>query len=98
MNNRFMVFLLREPATKKRRGRRFFLFFFVSFVSSWSILIALLLAAGTGSLRLRLSQILFVERVIEIADHHLFPGLRPPANFFRRVGVEIVVERDVVIC
>src|SRR5215468_2345532 len=39
-----------------------------------------LLATRTGSLGSRLPQILFVEGVIEITDHHLFPGLRSPAH------------------
>src|SRR5262245_25208157 len=54
-------------------------------------------ATTAGSLWLRLPQILFIERVIEIADHHLFPGLRSPAHLFRRVGVELVIERIVEV-
>src|SRR5262249_49905666 len=83
-----------DSSTKPHKTARRF-FSLCSFV--WLCGGIWLLATRTGSLRSRLSQILFVERVIEVPDHHLFPGLRPPAHFLRRVGVELIIERIVVM-
>src|SRR5262245_58144321 len=51
-----------------------------------------------SALRLSLrAQVLAVNRVIEPADHHLFPGLRHPAHFLSRVGVVSVAGGIVVM-
>src|SRR5215813_4736334 len=94
-DKRFMAFLLKASSTKPHETSRRIFLSSRSFV--WLRGGFCLLDTRTGSLRLRLSQILFVERVIEVHDHHLFPCLRSPAHFFRRVGVELVVDRIVVM-
>src|SRR5438876_967365 len=54
-------------------------------------------ATVAGSLRRSPSQILIVERVIKIPDHHLIPGLRPPFDQLRWIGIELVPARIVVV-
>src|SRR5262245_5542032 len=44
-----------------------------------------------------LDQILFVQNIIEPADHHLFPGLITPAHFFGWIGIVLVLCRIVEV-
>ena len=62
-------------------------------VRSTADLSAILLLLG---LRMK-AQILTVDRVINPADHHLFPGLIAPAHCDGRIGVEFVACGIVVV-
>src|SRR5687768_2667691 len=42
-------------------------------------------------------EILAVEGVVEPANHHLFPGLRPPADFLGWIGIVGVLCRVVMV-
>src|SRR5438128_617898 len=47
-----------------------------------------------GSLR---PEVLAVQSIVEPADHHLFPGLRPPAHQLRRIRIEFVLGRIIEV-
>src|SRR5215216_2550076 len=62
-----------------------------------AFLLRRLSVAFTCRLWLRSSEILFVYRVVKITDHHLVPGLLPPLNQLRRIGIELVLWRIVEV-
>src|SRR5687768_17598661 len=62
-----------------------------------ALLLVRLLAHPGSILWLRSSEVLFVKRVIEIAYHHLVPCLRTPFDQLRRIRIELVLRRVVVM-
>src|SRR5207253_2256663 len=56
-----------------------------------------LLRAVASQLRRSLPQILFVNCVVEVPDHHLIPGLISPMDGDSRIRVEFILGRIIVM-